>query len=47
MTNYIDEKFYNLVEEIEQLNFYEIYTHMVKSFKSIPLLTQKSLEKYF
>ena len=47
MANFIDNKFYNLIMEFEQSDFYEIYTHIVRSFKGIPLLTQNSLESYF
>ena len=47
MANYIDEKFYSLISEFDKLSFYETYTHIVRNFKRIPVVTQISLESYF
>ena len=45
--NYIDEKFYKLVYSWQKIDLYDLYVHMVKGFKNIPLLTQKSVEDFF
>lgn len=47
MNNFIDNLFFNLIEEIKNKNIYDIYNHMVNQFKKIPFVTQKSMENYF
>ncbi len=47
MKNFIDNLFFNLIEEIKNKNIYDIYNHMVNQFKKIPFATQKSMENYF
>lgn len=44
---FVDKKFFNLIEKINSMDLYEIYTHIVKAFHSIPKSTQIGLEKYF
>ena len=44
--NYIDEKFINLIKEIESKSEYEIYVNILSSFKKVPTVTQNSLEKF-
>ena len=47
MANFLDEKFYSLINEFEKNDFYKIYSHIVRNFKRIPIVTQFSLESYF
>ena len=46
MKNYIDEKFYNLINKLENENIYNIYINMVKNFNKLDILTQKSIEDF-
>ncbi len=46
MKNFIDDKFYNLISQIEKLPLYEKYIHMVKAFSSLNIPLQISIENY-
>ena len=45
--NFIEEKFFNLINEFKEKSVTQIYEHMVFNFKNIPYETQKSIEKFF
>ena len=45
--NFIEEKFFNLINEFKEKSVTEIYEHMVFNFKNIPYETQKSIETFF
>ena len=45
--NYIDEQFYKLIYTLQKTDLYDMYVHMVKGFKGIPLETQQSVQSFF
>lgn len=47
MSNFIDNKFYKLIDEFEKKDIYSLYLNMVNKFTHIPSITQVSLQKYF
>ncbi len=46
MKNYIDELFYNLIDEIKSKDENDIYFHMFTKFRTIPFTTQLSIEQF-
>lgn len=46
MLNYIDKKFYSLVNEIKSHSEDDIYKHMVNKFLSLPFITQISIQQF-
>lgn len=47
MKNFIDNKFYELIAEIDEKNLYELYNHMLSKFKQIPDATKRGIEDFF
>ncbi len=45
--NYIDNYFYNLIEEFKTKDIDFLYKNMVYKFSQIPIVTQQSFEKFF
>ena len=46
MYNYIDKQFFQLIADIKSKNKMQIYSHMLEKFKSVPILTQVSIQLF-
>ena len=46
MYNYIDKQFFQLIADIKSKNKMQIYNHMLEKFKSVPILTQVSIQLF-
>ena len=46
MYNYIDKQFFQLIDDIKSKNKMQIYSHMLEKFKSVPILTQVSIQLF-
>ena len=47
MKNFIDNKFNELIAEIDEKNLYELYNHMLSKFNQIPDATKRGIEDFF
>lgn len=46
MLNFIDKRFYTLIGDIKSKDKSQIYNHMLEKFKTLPLLTQFSIQQF-